>query len=88
MTVNSGAWTFANDTMVALTGGVNGLNIDSNTFTIDVNGLNGASPGLIANFNKYGSYDWTISTASSGSRPTIERTLSLVAVPSGRRRTS
>ena len=42
------------------------LTIGSATFTIDVNGLNGASPGLIANFNKYASYDWDIATASSG----------------------
>ena len=35
VTVNSGAWTFANDTTIALTGGVNGLNIDSNTLSID-----------------------------------------------------
>ncbi len=42
------------------------LTIGSATFTIDVNGLNGATPGLIANFNKYASYDWDIATASSG----------------------
>ena len=35
VTVNSDAWTFANDTTVALSGGVNGLNFDSNTLSID-----------------------------------------------------
>jgi hypothetical protein len=35
VTANAGAWTFANDTTVALTGGVNGLNFDSNTLSID-----------------------------------------------------
>ena len=35
-------------------------------FTIDINGLSGASPGSVANFNKYDTYDWTIATASTG----------------------
>ncbi|MFH1280019.1 MAG: hypothetical protein ABII08_00220, partial [Candidatus Beckwithbacteria bacterium] len=35
VTSNAGAWTFANDTTVALTGGVNGLNFDSDTLSID-----------------------------------------------------
>ncbi len=35
VTSNAAAWTFANDTTVALTGGVNGLNFDSNTLSID-----------------------------------------------------
>ncbi len=48
VTVNSGAWTFANDTTIALSGGVNGLNIDSNTLSIDASnnrvGIGTASP--------------------------------------------
>lgn len=35
VTVNSAAWTFANDTTFALSGGVNGLNIDSDTLSVD-----------------------------------------------------
>ncbi len=35
VTVNGAAWTFANDTTMALSGGENGLNIDSNTLSID-----------------------------------------------------
>lgn len=35
VTINSGAWTFANDTTIALTGGVNGLNFDNDTLSID-----------------------------------------------------
>ncbi len=35
VTSNAGAWTFANDTTVALTGGLNGLNFDSDTLSID-----------------------------------------------------
>ena len=35
VTVNSNAWTFANDTNVTLTGGVNGLSFDTSTLTID-----------------------------------------------------
>jgi hypothetical protein len=35
VTVNSAAWTFANDTTVALSGGVDGINFDSNTMSID-----------------------------------------------------
>jgi hypothetical protein len=35
VTSNAAAWTFANDTTVALSGGVDGLNIDSNTLSID-----------------------------------------------------
>ena len=37
-----------------------------NEFIIDITGLSGASPGSVANFNKYGTYDWNIATASSG----------------------
>jgi len=37
-TVNSGAWTFANDTNFALSGGANGLSFDTNTLSIDANG--------------------------------------------------
>jgi hypothetical protein len=33
--VNTGAWTFANDTNIALTGGVNGLSFDTSTLSID-----------------------------------------------------
>ncbi|MDO8336229.1 MAG: hypothetical protein Q7T74_05635, partial [Candidatus Saccharibacteria bacterium] len=48
VTINSGAWTFANDTTVALTGGVNGLNFDSDTLSIDATnnrvGIGTASP--------------------------------------------
>ncbi|KKU32270.1 MAG: hypothetical protein UX47_C0015G0005 [Candidatus Collierbacteria bacterium GW2011_GWA2_46_26] len=38
VTINAGAWTFANDTNFALTGGVNGLSFDGTTFSVD--GLN------------------------------------------------
>ncbi|MDO8336233.1 MAG: hypothetical protein Q7T74_05655, partial [Candidatus Saccharibacteria bacterium] len=48
VTVNSGAWTFANDTTVALNGGVNGLNIDSDTLSVDATnnklGIGNAAP--------------------------------------------
>ena len=37
-----------------------------NKFIIDITGLSGASPGSVANFNKYGTYDWNIATASTG----------------------
>ena len=37
------------------------------TFTIDITSLTlGNTAGAAANFNKYGAYDWTISTASGG----------------------
>lgn len=35
VTANSATWTFANDTAVGLTGGLNGINFDSNTLSID-----------------------------------------------------
>jgi len=35
VTANAAAWTFANDTTFALSGGVDGLNFDSNTLSID-----------------------------------------------------
>jgi hypothetical protein len=35
ITYNSDAWTLANDTTIALTGGTDGFNIDSNTFSVD-----------------------------------------------------
>ncbi len=35
ITVNAGAWTFANDTNFALSGGVNGLSFDTSTLSID-----------------------------------------------------
>jgi hypothetical protein len=35
VTSNAATWTFASDTAVALTGGVNGINFDSNTLSID-----------------------------------------------------
>ncbi|KKP28498.1 MAG: putative T4-like protein proximal tail fiber, partial [Candidatus Nomurabacteria bacterium GW2011_GWE2_31_40] len=34
-TINSGSWTFANDTNFALTGGINGLSFDTDTLSID-----------------------------------------------------
>lgn len=47
-TVNAAAWTFANDTTVALSGGVDGINFDSNTLSIDATndrvGILDASP--------------------------------------------
>ena len=50
VTANAGAWTFANDTTVALTGGVNGINFDSNTLSIDATnnriGFGTAAPGV------------------------------------------
>ena len=49
ITVNAGAWTFANDTNFALTGGLNGLSFDSTTLSIDAQnhrvGIGTASPG-------------------------------------------
>ncbi len=48
VTSNAAAWTFANDTAVTLSGGVNGLNFDSNTLSIDATndrvGIGTASP--------------------------------------------
>jgi len=35
VTVNSNTWTFANDTNFVLSGGLNGLNFDSGTFSVD-----------------------------------------------------
>ncbi len=35
ITINAGAWTFANDTNFTLNGGVNGLSFDTNTFSVD-----------------------------------------------------
>lgn len=35
VTANADAWTFASDTAVTLSGGLNGLNIDSNTLSVD-----------------------------------------------------
>jgi len=35
VTANAAAWTFANDTNFALTGGVNGLSFDGTTFSVD-----------------------------------------------------
>jgi hypothetical protein len=35
LTANADAWTFANDTNFALTGGINGLSIDGTTFSVD-----------------------------------------------------
>lgn len=35
ITVNAGSWTFANDTNFDLSGGVNGLSFDTNTFSVD-----------------------------------------------------
>src|SRR3989338_3931879 len=58
VTVNSGAWTFANDTTIALTGGLNGLNIDSNTLSIDAAsnyvGIGTAAPAAILDVIKGG----------------------------------
>jgi hypothetical protein len=48
VTVNAAAWTFANDTAVTLSGGVDALNFDSNTLSIDATnnriGLGTAAP--------------------------------------------
>ena len=54
VTSNAATWTFANDTAVTLSGGVNGLNFDSNTLSIDATGnfvgFGTAAPGTrIAN---------------------------------------
>lgn len=55
VTVNGAAWTFANDTTVALTGGVNGLNVDSDTFSIDATnnriGIGTAAPDMELDVN-------------------------------------
>jgi hypothetical protein len=49
VTSNAAAWTFPSDTTVALTGGVNGINFDSNTLSIDATnnriGIGTAAPG-------------------------------------------
>jgi len=48
VTVNSGTWTFANDTAVTLSGGLDGINFDANTLSIDATndrvGIGTASP--------------------------------------------
>lgn len=50
VTVNSNAWTFANDTNFALTGGVNGLSFDTDTLSIDATnnrvGIGTTAPGV------------------------------------------
>ena len=35
VTANAGSWTFANDTNYILSGGINGLSLDSTTFSVD-----------------------------------------------------
>ena len=58
VTANADAWTFANDTTIALTGGLNGLNIDSNTLSIDAAsnfvGIGTAAPAAILDVIKGG----------------------------------
>ncbi len=48
ITVNAAAWTFANDTNFALSGGVNGLSFDTDTFSVDAEnnriGINTTAP--------------------------------------------
>jgi hypothetical protein len=69
VTVNSAAWTFANDTTVALTGGVNGLNFDSNTLSIDATnnriGIGTAAPAY--EVDAVGSIHASVGLSSSGS---------------------
>ena len=69
VTVNSDAWTFANDTTMALTGGENGLNIDSNTLSIDAAtnrvGVGTATPKY--EVDTVGSIHASVGLSSSGS---------------------
>lgn len=69
VTVNSAGWTFANDTSVALTGGVNGLNFDSNTLSIDAAnnrvGIGNAAPTY--DLDVTGSAHASVGLSSSGS---------------------
>lgn len=55
VTVNSNTWTFANDTNFVLSGGVNGMSIDSTTFSVDGTnhrvGIGTASPGTKLEIN-------------------------------------
>lgn len=68
VTVNSSTWTFANDTSVALTGGVNGINFDSNTLSIDATanrvGIGTAAPAY--ELDTVGSIHASTGLSSSG----------------------
>jgi hypothetical protein len=84
VTANAAAWTFANDTTVALSGGVNGLNFDSNTLSIDATnnkiGIGTAAPDgklhvtgaavgkALAIFNETGDQDILVGSASGNTR--------------------
>lgn len=84
VTANAAAWTFANDTTFALSGGVNGLNIDTNTFSVDASndkiGIGTAAPDgklhvtgaavgkALAIFNETGDQDILVGSASGNTR--------------------
>lgn len=58
VTSNAATWTFANDTAVTLSGGVDGINFDSNTLSIDATnnrvGIGTAAPGQTLTVNGTG----------------------------------
>lgn len=68
VTVNSAGWTFANDSTVALSGGENGLNFDSNTLSIDAStnriGIGTATPKY--EVDAAGSIHASVGLSSSG----------------------
>ena len=69
VTVNSDTWTYANDTSIVLSGGVNGLNFDSNTMSIDATnnrvGIGNAAPNY--DLDVTGSAHASVGLSSSGS---------------------
>lgn len=70
VTSNAATWTFANDTAVALSGGVNGLNFDSNTLSIDATndrvGIGTAAPSYKLQVNTSASNDIGLYVNNSG----------------------
>jgi len=72
ITSNAASWTFANDTNITLSGGVNGLSFDTNTLSIDASsdrvGIGTTAPGyklhLLGTVDSYLGY---LSNGSTGS---------------------
>jgi hypothetical protein len=72
VTVNSAAWTFANDTNVTLSGGTAGLNFDTNTLSIDASndriGIGTTAPGstleLVGTFSQTGANTFSTGTGA------------------------